>query len=100
MNDGAHNLTQDGALAPAQLADQIIAASGGSANVSGVDSNISRIELSVKDSSQVDVEALRRLGAIGVVLQTEHVQLVFGKSADHIAYSLIDRLGIAPSENY
>ncbi|WP_039054852.1 N-acetylglucosamine-specific PTS transporter subunit IIBC [Enterobacter sp. Bisph1] len=68
------------------LARQYIAAVGGSANLTGIDACITRLRLSVKDSSLVNESMAKRLGASGVIrLNKTGVQIIVGFIAEKIA---------------
>jgi PTS system N-acetylglucosamine-specific IIC component len=59
---------------------------GGSANLTSVDACTTRLRLAVAESARVDVAALTRLGAIGVVKPGPNtVQVVSGPIADQVA---------------
>ena len=63
-----------------------IAALGGSANLRSVDACTTRLRLIVASQSAVDTEALRRLGARGLVRPSaEALQVVVGTTADQLA---------------
>ena len=63
-----------------------IAALGGSANVRSVDACTTRLRLLVVSQGVVDVDALRQLGARGVVRPSaEALQVVVGTTADQVA---------------
>lgn len=79
-------------------ARKIIAACGGQANISFVDSSISRLEMQVVSNNAVDVTALREAGAIAVVLEKSMVQIIVGKAAQRLHYLLVQMLHIVPEE--
>jgi len=63
-----------------------IAALGGGANLKSVDACTTRLRLIVASQSAVDAEALRRLGARGLVRPSaEALQVVVGTTADQLA---------------
>ena len=67
----------------------LLAALGGAANLTAVDACTTRLRLSVVDSARVDVAALTRLGAMGVVRPGPNaVQVVLGPIADQVAAEL------------
>jgi PTS system N-acetylglucosamine-specific IIC component len=64
----------------------MVAALGGTANLTAVDACTTRLRLAVAESARVDVAALTRLGAIGVVRPGPNtVQVVLGPIADQVA---------------
>ncbi|GAL26105.1 PTS system N-acetylglucosamine-specific IIA / IIB / IIC component [Vibrio variabilis] len=61
------------------LTQDYIEALGGAENITEVDNCITRLRLSVKDSSAADVERLKQLGAAGVVPVGKHgLQVIIG----------------------
>ena len=63
-----------------------MAAVGGSDNLTGIDACITRLRLSVKDSSRVNEALAKRLGATGVIrLNKTGVQIIVGFMAEKIA---------------
>ncbi|MDX8000674.1 PTS N-acetyl glucosamine transporter subunit IIABC [Xenorhabdus sp. Reich] len=70
-------------------ARQYIAVAGGSDNLTGIDSCITRLRLSVKDSGVVNERAVRSLGASGVIrLNKQSVQIIVGTRAELIAETM------------
>lgn len=68
------------------LARQYIAAIGGASNLTGIDACITRLRLTVKDSSLVNESMAKRLGASGVIrLNKTGVQIIVGFVAEKIA---------------
>ncbi|WP_028449012.1 MULTISPECIES: N-acetylglucosamine-specific PTS transporter subunit IIBC [Chitinibacter] len=62
---------------------------GGAANVTNVDSCITRLRLSVNDADLVNEAAAKRLGASGVIkLNKQSVQIIVGPKAELIADAL------------
>jgi glucose-specific phosphotransferase system IIA component len=74
--------------APTSLTDkatQVLAAIGGSTNITHLDACITRLRLVLKDDKQVDPKALKRLGASGVMnVGGGNVQIVFGVESDFL----------------
>ena len=74
------------AVEPADRAAGMVAALGGAANLTGVDACTTRLRLSVTESARIDMAALTRLGAIGIVRPGPNsVQVVLGPIADQVA---------------
>ncbi|MGP1937904.1 N-acetylglucosamine-specific PTS transporter subunit IIBC [Citrobacter freundii] len=72
-----------------ELARQYIAAIGGSENLTGIDACITRLRLSVNDSSLVNDALAKRLGATGVIrLNQTSVQIIVGFVAEKIANAM------------
>ncbi|WP_192457234.1 N-acetylglucosamine-specific PTS transporter subunit IIBC [Musicola keenii] len=62
---------------------------GGKDNLTAIDACITRLRLTVKDSSLVDESAAKQLGAAGVIrLNKQNVQIVVGTQAESIAMAL------------
>lgn len=73
-------------VAPADRALAYIKALGGAANIVALDACTTRLRLVVGDQSAVDAEALKRLGARGLVKPSANaLQVVVGTDADHVA---------------
>lgn len=68
--------------AEASLAEQLIAAFGGRANLSDVDACITRLRMEVEDPGAVDQARLKALGAAGVIVVGNSVQAVFGTRSE------------------
>ncbi|XCB29676.1 hypothetical protein RQN30_10920 [Arcanobacterium hippocoleae] len=80
----------------AQLVRGILRACGGYANICGIDSEISRLEVQVVSNAEIDVQMLRNLGAAAVVLQKKMVQIIIGEVAESLHYLLAEKLEIVP----
>ncbi|MGU3413458.1 N-acetylglucosamine-specific PTS transporter subunit IIBC [Enterobacteriaceae bacterium C34A] len=81
------------------LARQYIAAVGGSDNLTGIDACITRLRLSVKDSSLVNEALAKRLGASGVIrLNKTSVQIIVGFVAEKIANAMKTTGHVAAAE--
>ena len=62
---------------------------GGTANVSVIDACITRLRLTLKDTSRVDEAAAKRAGASGVIrLDEQNVQIIIGPQAELIANTM------------
>ncbi|MGP3593961.1 N-acetylglucosamine-specific PTS transporter subunit IIBC [Vagococcus sp. WN89Y] len=82
------------------LARQYIAAVGGSDNLTGIDACITRLRLTVKDSSLVNEAMAKRLGASGVIrLNKTGVQIIVGFVAEKIADAMRTAGHVAPAGN-
>jgi N-acetylglucosamine PTS system EIICBA or EIICB component len=83
------NVATDKEQDASELARQYIAAVGGSDNLTGIDACITRLRLSVKDSSLVNEALAKRLGASGVIrLNKTSVQIIVGFVAEKIANAM------------
>ena len=69
-------------LPSSEISHLILDALGGKANITNLDSCITRLRVSVKDIKAVDKAALKSLGAMGVLEVGDSIQAIFGgKSA-------------------
>ncbi|MEH0742942.1 PTS transporter subunit EIIBC [Vibrio cholerae] len=69
-----------------ELAKQYLKALGGHANLTNIDACITRLRLTIKDTSIVDEKVLKNLGAMGVVkLGANNLQVILGPLAEIIA---------------
>nr|NLD41563.1 PTS transporter subunit EIIB [Actinomycetales bacterium] len=66
-------------------AEQILAALGGSENVSDIRSCITRLRVSVESAENISEDELKHAGAFGVVVHGRTVQVVVGPEADALA---------------
>lgn len=66
-------------------AEKILSAVGGPKNILELEACITRIRLTVKDSTQVDRDVLKRAGAVDVIsMGGGNFQIVIGTMADPI----------------
>lgn len=70
----------------------ILEALGGAENVEDIEGCITRLRTEVADSSLVNQEALKTMGAHGVVVSGSMVQVVVGPQAETIAEDIQDLL--------
>lgn len=88
---------QDGESETEMLARRYISAIGGSQNLTNIDACITRLRLGVADSSQVNDQLARKLGAAGVIrLNQQSVQIVVGTRAETIASAMKTVLAKGP----
>ncbi|MGI9162051.1 MAG: PTS transporter subunit EIIC [Mycobacterium sp.] len=83
------------ATAPARAdtkAEQLIAAFGGRENLVNVDACITRLRMDVADTSKVNHDRLKALGAAGVIEVGSSVQAVFGTQAEALKNDILDVL--------
>lgn len=73
-------------------AEQLIAAFGGRENLVNVDACITRLRMEVADTSKVDADRLKALGAMGVIEVGTNVQAVFGTQAEALKNEILDAL--------
>ena len=73
-------------------AEQLIAAFGGRENLVNVDACITRLRMEVADTSKVDHDRLKALGAAGVIEVGSGVQAVFGTQAEALKNEILEVL--------
>ncbi len=91
----------DGEESSASRGARFVAALGGTANLRAVDACITRLRLVVADQDKVDDDALRRLGARGLIRPSATtLQVVLGALADPVAGEIRAVVGglAAPAE--
>ncbi len=64
------------------MIEELIAAYGGKENISSTDACITRLRISVNDSSKVDQDKLKKLGAKAVIVSGNATQAIFGTQSD------------------
>lgn len=78
-----------------ELANGVLEALGGEENLLSLDACITRLRVEVKDTSKVQDQTLKSLGASGVLKVGEHgVQAIFGAKAQFICNDLKKMTGI------
>ncbi|MDE2262714.1 MAG: N-acetylglucosamine-specific PTS transporter subunit IIBC [Gammaproteobacteria bacterium] len=88
------------AAGPADCARAYITALGGAGNLESVTACTTRLRLIVKTQQTVDIEALKRLGARGVVKPSATaLQVVVGPTADQIASDIREAMASMPRES-
>ncbi|MEC2072870.1 PTS transporter subunit IIBC [Alkalihalophilus marmarensis] len=76
------------------LAGKIIALLGGEDNIEDVDACMTRLRVTVKDPEKVAKEAeWKETGALGLIVKSRGVQVIYGPKADIIKSDVQDRLG-------
>jgi PTS system N-acetylglucosamine-specific IIC component len=86
--------------AAADAARAYIAALGGAGNLESVGACTTRLRLTVRNQESVDVEALKRLGARGVVRPSATtLQVVVGPTADQLAGDIRESLASLPAQS-
>ena len=95
----------DGAAESADgMAEKLVAAFGGRENIEALDACITRLRLVVKDVSKVSDDALKQLGASGVMRIGNNVQAVFGTHSEILKTEMEEYLrggtssAVVPSE--
>jgi PTS system N-acetylglucosamine-specific IIC component len=84
--DDEEGETVQGSENSSELAKQYLKALGGHANIDNIDACITRLRLTLKDTSVISEKTLKDLGAMGVVkLGSNNVQVILGPLAEIIA---------------
>ncbi|MBK8062507.1 MAG: PTS glucose transporter subunit IIBC [Gemmatimonadetes bacterium] len=78
--------TGDGALAGAgdSMAGRLVAAFGGAGNIKNLDACITRLRVDLHDVSRASADALKALGAAGVVKVGDGMQAIFGTRSENL----------------
>ncbi|MEJ2762681.1 N-acetylglucosamine-specific PTS transporter subunit IIBC [Photobacterium sp. MCCC 1A19761] len=85
-DDGEETEAATGSKETGELAKQYLKALGGHGNLENIDACITRLRLTLKDSSLADEKTLKALGAMGVVkLGTNNLQVILGPLAEIVA---------------
>ncbi len=71
-------------MAEHYMAEQLVLAFGGKANIASLDACITRLRVGVKDVAKVDQAKLKSLGAAGVVVAGSGIQAIFGTKSDNL----------------
>jgi len=88
------------AAGPADRARSYIAALGGAGNLESVTACTTRLRLTVRTQQTVDIEALKRLGARGVVKPSATaLQVVVGPTADLLASEIREAMVSMPAQS-
>ena len=77
------------------VAMEILQALGGPTNIVNLDACITRLRISVKDIGIVDKSRFKKLGASGVMVVGESLQVVFGPKSDQLKTQMQDILNSA-----
>jgi N-acetylglucosamine PTS system EIICBA or EIICB component len=86
------------AAAPADRVRSYITALGGAGNLESVTACTTRLRLIVRTQQTIDIEALKRLGALGVVKPSATaLQVVVGPTADQLASEIREAMASMPS---
>lgn len=70
--------------AASERALQILQALGGSRNIEAIDACITRLRLTVNDPARVNRDALKSLGAAGIMQAGKNFQVIFGVESDQL----------------
>lgn len=79
---------QSNSVAKNDLPFKVLDAMGGKSNIKHLDACITRLRVEVNDKSAVNVEALKQLGASGVLEVGNNMQAIFGPKSDQIKHDM------------
>ncbi|KAB2478987.1 glucose-specific PTS transporter subunit IIBC [Staphylococcus sp. CH99b_3] len=79
--------TKDSSVA--SLPFDVLNAMGGKKNIKHLDACITRLRVEVNEKSSVDVDALKSLGASGVLEVGNNMQAIFGPKSDQIKHDIL-----------
>jgi PTS system glucose-specific IIC component len=82
--DAEETVAAAGDAADLDLARDLVAAFGGPLNIRNLDACITRLRISVHDVSRVQMERLRAMGAVGVVVVGGGIQAIFGTRSENL----------------
>jgi len=86
--------TGGGTVSADSIAPKVVAMLGGKANIVDVDACMTRLRVTVKDTSLVGTEQeWKKNGALGLILKDKGVQAIYGPKADVIKSDIQDLLG-------
>jgi PTS system glucose-specific IIC component len=89
-----------GEIAPsggeAGIAPGLVAAFGGAANIRALDACITRLRVDLNDPSRANPDALRALGATGVVQVGDGMQAIFGTRSENLKTEMEEYLRARP----
>jgi maltose PTS system EIICB or EIICBA component len=86
--------TGGGSVSADSIAPKVVAMLGGSDNIVDVDACMTRLRVTVKDTSLVGTEQeWKKNGALGLILKDKGVQAIYGPKADVIKSDIQDLLG-------
>ncbi|BGI51473.1 MAG: PTS glucose transporter subunit IIBC [Buchnera aphidicola (Ceratovacuna japonica)] len=66
------------------ISSMLVKALGGKKNISNLDACITRLRITVIDSSKVDKKKINSLGASAVIISGSGIQIIFGTKSDNI----------------
>jgi PTS system glucose-specific IIC component len=90
----------DAAVASNGMAPRLVEAFGGADNIHSLDACITRLRVELNDVNRASADALRQLGASGVVTVGSGMQAIFGTRSENLKTDMeeyMQSLGVAPS---
>jgi PTS system glucose-specific IIC component len=95
---GAHPAVADASGAEGGMAPRLVEAFGGSGNIRSLDACITRLRVELNEVSRANADALRHLGASGVVTVGSGMQAIFGTRSENLKTDMeeyMQSLGVA-----
>lgn len=84
----AANITNDQILTTRSVNFEIsnlVSALGKSQNIVEINSTISNLKVKVKDIKKVNVEDIKKLGAVGTLINIDVITILFGDNSEYVA---------------
>ena len=78
----------------AQLADKIIEYVGGKDNIAHAGHCMTRLRITPKDASLVNLDEIKKLGVIGAQLVGDQVQIIIGNDIDDVYNAFVSKSGV------
>ncbi len=72
--------------------DKLIGYLGGKENIQSVEGTLSKLNVVLKNTKAADIEALKAMGATGIVQNQNKLTVIFGKLSETIALEIQDRI--------
>ncbi len=85
-NKSSENISQN------DITAELVKAFGGRENITQLDACITRLRIQVASTEKVDQEALKSLGAVGVVKVKGGVQAIFGTKSENLKTTMEEYL--------
>lgn len=82
------NITNDQILTTRSVNFEIsnlVSALGKSQNIVEINSTISNLKVKVKDIKKVNVEDIKKLGAVGTLINIDVITILFGDNSEYVA---------------
>lgn len=67
-----------------EIVPLIVLALGGKSNILNLDACITRLRITVSNTSKINKKELKRIGAAGIIISGSGVQVIFGTKSDYI----------------
>lgn len=87
------NIAETAPTDRSELAEEILKALGGKSNIANLDACITRLRISVNSIDLVDKNRFKHLGAAGVMVVGNNLQIVFGPKSDQLKTQMQNIIG-------